>query len=234
MSLSTKKIKMEDTNSKDYEDKEKIGSTIEYNKEKQNENIGNINKSLSEAKNSEPSEIEISNESQFQPADIKILSSSESFDIINASTEKEKFIHLSQGIYEENNSINNKQIETLKIILLGENNVGKTNIISRFVSNSFKNESNKTTEVVKYTKTIDLDIENKTIIFEIWDTPGQEIYKTINKEFYRNAQVIILVYDINNKLSFDELQNYWIYQAKKYSNEKTSKWFIYFINFLKL
>ena len=52
------------------------------------------------------------------------------------------------------------------------------------------------------------------ITFDIWDTAGQEKYRSITSVFYKNAKIIILVYDITNKKSFDEIQNYWYEQIK--------------------
>ena len=58
------------------------------------------------------------------------------------------------------------------------------------------------------TKTINLN-ENTSIKFDIWDTAGQEKFKSLAKIFYKDAKVIILVYDITNKPSFETLKNYW-------------------------
>ena len=124
---------------------------------------------------------------------------------------------------EEKDSFFSKKTETLKIVLLGGEKVGKTSIISKLESNILQSETETTKEAVKTTKTIDLKNKNKSIIFEIWDTPSKEKYETSKKDFFENAQVIMLVYDINNKNSFDEIKNYWILEAKKYLKEKPSK-----------
>lgn len=54
---------------------------------------------------------------------------------------------------------------------------------------------------------------HKTIKFQIWDTAGQEKYRSINKLFYSDANIAILVYDITRKETFDEIRNYWYQQV---------------------
>ena len=55
---------------------------------------------------------------------------------------------------------------------------------------------------------------NKIINFEIWDTPGQKKFRILHRVLYNNVNVFILVYDITNCSSFDELKNYWINEIK--------------------
>ena len=58
-------------------------------------------------------------------------------------------------------------------------------------------------------------ITKKKIKFDVWDTAGQEIYRSIGKIFYNDAKVVILVYDISNKKSFIEIKNYWYESIKE-------------------
>ena len=116
----------------------------------------------------------------------------------------------------------------LKVVFLGGSDVGKTSIITRLVSNSFEDKLESTTEAVEITKSVDFENENKPVTLKIWDTPSKEVYEAIKKDIYENAQVIVLVYDLTNQESFDELENYWVVEAKKHSNEKTSKLFLLF------
>ena len=102
-----------------------------------------------------------------------------------------------------------------KVVLLGKSGVGKTSIISRYTTDTFK-ESLMTTPGANFiTKKVDFPDLKKTIKFEIWDTAGQERYRSLAKVFYNNANACILVYDITNKGSFDELINYWVPQLKE-------------------
>jgi small GTP-binding protein len=92
--------------------------------------------------------------------------------------------------------------------LIGESGVGKTSIISRYTTNTFDPQTLTSSSAQFLTKTINLN-ENTSIKFDIWDTAGQEKFKSLAKIFYKDAKVIILVYDITNKPSFETLKNYW-------------------------
>ena len=69
----------------------------------------------------------------------------------------------------------------------------------------------------------------KSIKFEIRDPASQEIYRAVNKLFYKNADVCILVYDLTKKHTFEELKNYWIHEIKKYSSPNIIKLIYYLI-----
>ena len=102
-----------------------------------------------------------------------------------------------------------------KVVLLGESGVGKSSIIDRYTQNTFKSQRLLTSGANFVTKTIILEDENKSIKFEIWDTAGQEKYRSLAKVFYKNAAVCILVYDITRKASFNELKNFWVDEIKE-------------------
>ena len=102
-----------------------------------------------------------------------------------------------------------------KVVLIGKSGVGKTSIISRYTTNVFK-ESLMTTPGANFTtKQVEFPQYKKTIKFEIWDTAGQERYRSLAKVFYNNASACILVYDITNKDTFDDLINYWVPEIKE-------------------
>ena len=107
-------------------------------------------------------------------------------------------------------------LETLKIVLIGESGVGKTSIISQFIDQIFQNDQQSTIGGTFSTKTIKCG-NGKILKLEIWDTAGQERYRSVTKMFYKDANAAILVYDITNKFSFEELQKYWIEQVKESS-----------------
>ena len=119
-----------------------------------------------------------------------------------------------------------------KVVLLCESGVGKTSIISKYTQNVFKSQRLPTTGANFVTKRIILEDENKSINFEIWDTAGQEQYRSLAKVFYRNSDVCILVYDITRKASFDELKNHWVDEVKKNTEQGTSKYKLYIIFFI--
>ena len=94
----------------------------------------------------------------------------------------------------------------IKIILVGNSGVGKTSIINRFYNNTFKDNISATIAMNYIEKKI--KIKGKKLTINIWDTAGQEKYKSVNKLFLKNSNIVIFVYGINSKESFNEL-NYW-------------------------
>ena len=124
-------------------------------------------------------------------------------------------------------------VKSCKVVLLGESGVGKTCIISRYTSNIFEDNGISTTGASYCAKTLSFEeYGGKTIKFEIWDTAGQEKYRALNKIFYKDASVAILVYDITRKDSFDEIKNYWYDQVKDYSPKDISKIIFYLIKYI--
>ena len=110
-----------------------------------------------------------------------------------------------------------KGLKVTKVVLLGEVSVGKTCLINRFINNSFDPKELSSSSASFITKTVKFDDMNEEIKFEIWDTVGQEKYRSLTKIFYKDSSVAILVYDITNKRSFDEIKNYWYNQIKEYA-----------------
>ena len=106
-----------------------------------------------------------------------------------------------------------KDFETLKIVLIGESAVGKTSLISQFIDQVFQDDQQSTIGGTFSTKIIKCG-NGKILKLEIWDTAGQERYRSVTKLFYKDANAALLVYDISNKYTFEELQNYWIDQVR--------------------
>ena len=101
--------------------------------------------------------------------------------------------------------------EKCQLLIVGDSTVGKTSILSRYTSGTFN---------ANYLATVGLDFfqkeeifNGKTIRIKIWDTAGQERYKSLTQGFFRNAQGIMVVYDVTNMETFDNLQ-YWIKSIK--------------------
>ena len=101
----------------------------------------------------------------------------------------------------------------LKVVLLGEAGTGKTCLISRFTGGLFNSDTMSSRSAQFITKTI--QVNNKPIKFDIWDTAGQEKYRSLAKIFYKDAKVICLCYDITSKKTFEELKEYWYEQQTK-------------------
>ena len=106
--------------------------------------------------------------------------------------------------------------EILKLVLIGESGVGKTCMITRFIDEVFSFDKQSTIGGTFSSKLVKCG-NGKNLKLEIWDTAGQERYRSVTKMFYKDANAAILVYDITNKFSFEELQKYWIEQVKESS-----------------
>ena len=102
--------------------------------------------------------------------------------------------------------------ESIKIVLLGETAVGKTSIIQRFITDSFNSNCISSLSAQFNSKT--MEINGETLKIDIWDTAGQEKYRSLARIFYKDAKVIVFVYDITNKKTFEEIKNYWFPQTK--------------------
>ena len=111
------------------------------------------------------------------------------------------------------------QNKTTKVVLIGDSGVGKTCIISRFISNEFEKNLDSTDGASYGTKELYLPKLKKKIILDIWDTAGQERYKSLTKFFYKDAQIIIMVYDITKKQTFENLKNQWYKEIQELSEK---------------
>ena len=89
-----------------------------------------------------------------------------------------------------------------KILIVGDSGVGKSCIQSRFTNETFEDDHSPTIGVEFATKTI--TINNNKVKLQIWDTAGQEGFRSITRSFYRNADGVLLVYLIGNQLDLDE------------------------------
>ena len=104
-------------------------------------------------------------------------------------------------------SQNAQNANAIKIVLLGETGTGKTNLINVYFGFEFSANSAASLTPESYQK--ELTIDKKQYIINIWDTAGQEQYRSMTKIFIKGAKIIIFVYDITMPDSFKEL-NYWV------------------------
>ena len=102
-----------------------------------------------------------------------------------------------------------------KVVLLGDSGVGKTCIISRYISGSFDKNITSTNGASYCSKMVKFEELGKNLLLDIWDTAGQEKYRSLTKFFYKDATIVILVYDITREDSFDNLKNYWYNQLQE-------------------
>ena len=107
--------------------------------------------------------------------------------------------------------------KTCQILLLGDMAVGKTCLINRYTNGVFKEEYISTVGFDYYTK--QEEINNKTVQVKLWDTAGQERFKTLTPNFLRNAEGVIIVFDVTSHDSFDNVKG-WINSIKSNLGEK--------------
>ena len=117
---------------------------------------------------------------------------------------------------EEVSSQDVKEDFKLKIVVIGDSGVGKTNLIRRFISNTFT-ENSKATVGVEFTSK-SYKINEHIFKIELWDTAGQERYKSITAVYYKGAKGALVVYDTTSKSSFDNIDK-WMEEIK----DKTDK-----------
>jgi small GTP-binding protein len=104
--------------------------------------------------------------------------------------------------------------ESIKVVLVGESGVGKTSIIQQFTTKKFDPHRETSLSAQFISKTVNFQDLGKEIKFDIWDTVGQEKYRSLAKIFYKDAKVIVFVYDITTEYSFNELKNYWYEETR--------------------
>ncbi len=117
---------------------------------------------------------------------------------------------------EQLNMENRKDTNTykLKAILLGNIAVGKTALLNRYALNKFSSEYCSSIGVEFKIKTISIDDSN-VVDIQIWDTCGQEKFRTLTRQYYREANLVMLVFDLTSKSSFKEVIN-WINDVKEH------------------
>ena len=104
--------------------------------------------------------------------------------------------------------------DPFKVVLLGESGVGKTCIIAQFTNGVFDPDTVTSLTAQFIRKTVSFE-DGKSVTFDIWDTAGQEKYRSMAKIFYKDAKAVILVYDITNPKSFEEMKEYWYNEVKQ-------------------
>ena len=104
----------------------------------------------------------------------------------------------------------------ITIVFLGDSGVGKSCLITRFINGVFDIDRQAITEGSCANKTIGIPEIGKSLDLNIWDTEGTERYKSLTRIFCQCAKIVILVYDITRKESFDNLKNYWYNDIKEH------------------
>ncbi|RID73946.1 hypothetical protein BRARA_B01064 [Brassica rapa] len=108
----------------------------------------------------------------------------------------------------------------IKLLLIGDSGVGKSCLLLRFSDGSFTTSFITTIGIDFKIRTIELD--DKRIKLQIWDTAGQERFRTITTAYYRGAMGILLVYDVTDETSFNNIRN-WIRNIEQHASDNVNK-----------
>ena len=107
----------------------------------------------------------------------------------------------------------------IKMVIIGDSGVGKTNFIFQFTENRFSGLHIATVGFDYKTKIISLPSSKKKVKIQIWDTAGQERYNSVNKNLFQKVQGVIIMYDITNRASFENI-NKWLYLLSQNVSDK--------------
>ena len=110
-----------------------------------------------------------------------------------------------------------QNIPNVKVALVGDSGVGKSSIIGRYVSGMFFDNC-QTTTGPSFSKKI-YEKEGKSICLNLWDTVDQERFRALGKNFYKDAYIICLVFDITQKQTFENIKEVWYPDIKKHGEK---------------
>lgn len=113
-------------------------------------------------------------------------------------------------------SMESEVLTVLKLLMIGESNVGKSSILLRFTDDEF-HENMQSTVGMDY-KTKQITIDGNTVKLAIWDTAGQERFRTLTPSYYRDGQGAILMFDVTDRKTFVKLET-WLNELNIYCNK---------------
>ncbi|EGW04451.1 Ras-related protein Rab-26 [Cricetulus griseus] len=105
----------------------------------------------------------------------------------------------------------------IKVMLVGDSGVGKTCLLVRFKDGAFLAGTFISTVGIDFRNKV-LDVDGMKVKLQIWDTAGQERFRSVTHAYYRDAHALLLLYDITNKDSFDNIQA-WLTEIQEYAQQ---------------
>lgn len=105
----------------------------------------------------------------------------------------------------------------LKIVVVGDSGVGKTSLLKKFANNTFSETEDKTIGSDFYSKQFRV-VPKGLVQLTLWDLSGDPNYIDVRNEFYKDSQVLFIVFDVTNRKSFDAI-DMWLREVSKYGGE---------------
>jgi small GTP-binding protein len=113
-------------------------------------------------------------------------------------------------------SVNKKFDYLSKVVIVGDSAVGKTNILLRFTEDNYRMLHNSTIGVDFKIKTV--NVNNKRVKLTLWDTAGQDRFRTITSNYYKGSDAVIFTYSISDRNSFQNMES-WINNFEENSDK---------------
>ncbi|XP_046581040.1 ras-related protein RABF1-like [Haliotis rubra] len=107
-----------------------------------------------------------------------------------------------------------RHVQKVKVVTVGDMDVGKTCLTLRFMKNTFNEDSRGTVGASFLAKAV--DIPDKTVIFQVWDTAGQERFRSLIPMYLRDAKAAIVVYDVTDLESYKNIKGHWLQMLHKH------------------
>ena len=114
-------------------------------------------------------------------------------------------------------STTNNDVETISIIMIGDTSVGKSTLMKKFITGNFSDSLNPTLGIELYKK--EFNIRGKSYLYRIWDTCGQERFRSLSKSYFHSANGIMLLFNLNSIESFENLY-LWLNSIKENQSEE--------------
>jgi len=136
------------------------------------------------------------------------------FNNINKNSQEVK----EEGLFSTSSVVTNRVADYVyKVIIVGDSGVGKSCLIKRWIFEEFHNT---VSTICVETQVKSYDVNGETVSFQVWDTAGQEKFRSITNSYYRGAHGVIIVYDVTHHKSFDNVTR-WLQDIEAFASSET-------------